>query len=165
MMNCYYNNPQMTDSVIYTDKNGVKWYNTKDFGFVHDTGSLFVLDRDQKPLEINSKEVNLILIAEKIKELPCVKLCKLNHKDDKIVCHVSFDDLCNKTQEECTSELLNYLDNVFTAEERPAYLVIYPSLHRTPLGKVDYQTLDNLANNIDCEVIELEKNNIKVLHK
>lgn len=165
MMNCYYNNPQMTDSVIYTDKNGVKWYNTKDFGFVHDTGSLFVLDRDQKPLEINSKEVNLILIAEKIKELPCVKLCKLNHKDDKIVCHVSFDDLCNKTQEECTSELLNYLDNVFTAEERPAYLVIYPSLPRTPLGKVDYQTLDNLANNIDCEVIELEKNNIKVLHK
>lgn len=165
MMNCYYNNPQMTDSVIYTDKNGVKWYNTKDFGFVHDTGSLFVLDRDQKPLEINSKEVNLILIAEKIKELPCVKLCKLNHKDDKIVCHVSFDDLCNKTKEECTSELLNYLDNVFTAEERPAYLVIYPSLPRTPLGKVDYQTLDNLANNIDCEVIELEKNNIKVLHK
>ena len=165
MMNCYYNNPQMTDSVIYTDKNGVKWYNTKDFGFVHDTGSLFVLDRDQKPLEINSKEVNLILIAEKIKELPCVKLCKLNHKDDKIVCHVSFDDLCNKAQEECTSELLNYLDNVFTAEERPAYLVIYPSLPRTPLGKVDYQTLDNLANNIDCEVIELEKNNIKVLHK
>lgn len=165
MMNCYYNNPQMTDSVIYTDKNGVKWYNTKDFGFVHDTGSLFVLDRDQKPLEINSNEVNLILIAEKIKELPCVKLCKLNHKDDKIVCHVSFDDLCNKTQEECTSELLNYLDNVFTAEERPAYLVIYPSLPRTPLGKVDYQTLDNLANNIDCEVIELEKNNIKVLHK
>lgn len=165
MMNCYYNNPQMTDSVIYTDKNGVKWYNTKDFGFVHDTGSLFVLDRDQKPLEINSKEVNLILIAEKIKELPCVKLCKLNHKDDKIVCHVSFDDLCNKTKEECTSELLNYLDNVFTAEERPDYLVIYPSLPRTPLGKVDYQTLDNLANNIDCEVIELEKNNIKVLHK
>ena len=165
MMNCYYNNPQMTDTVIYTDKNGVKWYNTKDFGFVHDTGSLFVLDRDQKPLEINSKEVNLILIAEKIKELPCVKLCKLNHKDDKIVCHVSFDDLCNKTKEECTSELLNYLDNVFTAEERPAYLVIYPSLPRTPLGKVDYQTLDNLANNIDCEVIELEKNNIKVLHK
>ena len=165
MMNCYYNNPQMTDTVIYTDKNGVKWYNTKDFGFVHDTGSLFVLDRDQKPLEINSKEVNLILIAEKIKELPCVKLCKLNHKDDKIVCHVSFDNLCNKTKEECTSELLNYLDNVFTAEERPAYLVIYPSLPRTPLGKVDYQTLDNLANNIDCEVIELEKNNIKVLHK
>lgn len=165
MMNCYYNNPQMTDSVIYTDKNGVKWYNTKDFGFIHDTGSLFVLDRDQKPLEINSKEVNLILIAEKIKELPCVKLCKLNHKDDKIVCHVSFDDLCNKTKEECTSELLNYLDNVFTAEERPAYLVIYSSLPRTPLGKVDYQTLDNLANNIDCEVIELEKNNIKVLHK
>ena len=150
MMNCYYNNPQMTDSVIYTDKNGVKWYNTKDFGFVHDTGSLFVLDRDQKPLEINSKEVNLILIAEKIKELSCVKLCKLNHKDDKIVCHVSFDDLCNKTKEECTSELLNYLDNVFTAEERPAYLVIYPSLPRTPLGKVDYQTLDNLANNIEC---------------
>ena len=62
-------------------------------------------------------------------------------------------------------ELLNYLDNVFTAEERPAYLVIYPSLPRTPLGKVDYQTLDDLANNIDCEVIELEKNNIKVLHK
>ena len=165
MMNCYYNNPQMTDSVIYTDKDGIKWYNTKDFGFVHDTGSLFVLDRDQKPLEINSKEINLILIAEKIKELPCVKLCKLNHKDDKIVCHVSFDDLCNKTKEECTSELLNYIDNVFTAEERPSYLVIYPSLPRTPLGKVDYQTLDNLANNIECETIELEKNNIKVLHK
>ena len=165
MMNGYYNNPQMTDSVIYTDKDGVKWYNTKDFGFVHDTGSLFVLDRDQKPLEINSKEINLILIAEKIKELPCVKLCKLNHKDDKIVCHVSFDDLCNKTKEECTSELLNYIDNVFTAEERPSYLVIYPSLPRTPLGKVDYQTLDNLANNIECETIELEKNSIKVLHK
>ena len=165
MMNGYYNNPQMTDSVIYTDKDGVKWYNTKDFGFVHDTGSLFVLDRDQKPLEINSKEINLILIAEKIKELPCVKLCKLNHKDDKIVCHVSFDDLCNKTKEECTSELLNYIDNVFTAEERLSYLVIYPSLPRTPLGKVDYQTLDNLANNIECETIELEKNNIKVLHK
>lgn len=165
MMNGYYNNPQMTDSVIYTDKDGIKWYNTKDFGFVHDTGSLFVLDRDQKPLEINSKEINLILIAEKIKELPCVKLCKLNHKDDKIVCHVSFDDLCNKTKEECTSELLNYLDNFFTAEERPSYLVIYPSLPRTPLGKVDYQTLDNLANNIECETIELEKNNIKVLHK
>ena len=78
---------------------------------------------------------------------------------------VIFSFLIKYYSEECTSELLNYLDNVFTAEERPAYLVIYPSLPRTPLGKVDYQTLDDLANNIDCEVIELEKNNIKVLHK
>ena len=129
------------------------------------TGPAMMNGYYNKPLEINSKEVNLILIAEKIKKLPCVKLCKLNHKDEKIVCHVSFDDLCGKTKEECTNELINYLNDAFASEERPAYLVIYPSLPRTPLGKVDYQTLDKLANNIECETIELEKNNIKVLHK
>ncbi len=165
MMNGYYNNQELTDSVIYTDKDGVRWYDTKDFGYVHETGSLFVLDRDQKPIEINSHEVNLILTAEKIKELECVKLCKLNHKDDKIVCHVSFDDLCGKSKEQCTGELLDYLYQAFTSEEIPEYLVIYPSLPRTPLGKVDYKMLDNLTNNIECETIEIEKNNIKVLKK
>lgn len=149
MMNGYYNNKRMTDSVIFTDEEGVRWYNTKDFGFVHDTGSLFVLDRDQSPITINSKDVNLILVAEKIKELSCVKLCKLNYSDKGIICHVSFDDLCGKSKEECFDLLMDFMESTLIPEERPSFVAVYDSLPRTPLGKVDYPVLSENAQNIE----------------
>ena len=166
MMNEYYNNKKLTDEVIYTDKNGVRWYDTKDFGFVHDTGSLFVLDRDQKPIEINSHEVNLILLAEKIKELDFIKLCKINHNQDKVVLYATFDDLCGKTNEECTNLLLDYINNSLEEYERPNYVVIYPSsLPRTPLGKVDYHALEMFTSTIENEPISYEKGTVRVLKK
>ena len=73
MMNGYLNNKELTNQVLIRDSKGTLWYDTKDYGYVDKTGTLFVLDRYQEPVNINSLSIQLIDIAEKVKQCEVVK--------------------------------------------------------------------------------------------
>ena len=163
MMNGYLNNKELTDQVLIRDSKGTLWYDTKDYGYVDKTGTLFVLDRYQEPVNINSQSIQLIDIAEKVKQCEVVKLCKVNYTNGKMIFQVSFDEFSEKTSEECEQELVDYINNNFQDFEKPDILSIQKSLPRTPVGKVDYQKLNENANLFSQEVTDGEK--IKVLKK
>ena len=163
MMNGYLNNKELTNQVLIRDSKGTLWYDTKDYGYVDKTGTLFVLDRYQEPVNINSLSIQLIDIAEKVKQCEVVKLCKVNYTNGKMIFQVSFDEFSEKTKEECEQELIDYINNNFKDFEKPDILSIQDSLPRTPVGKVDYQKLNENAKLFSKEVTDGEK--IKVLRK
>ena len=163
MMNGYLNNKELTNQVLIRDSKGTLWYDTKDYGYVDKTGTLFVLDRYQEPVNINSLSIQLIDIAEKVKQCEVVKLCKVNYTNGKMIFQVSFDEFSEKTKEECEQELIDYINNNFKDFEKPDILSIQDSLPRTPVGKVDYQKLNENAKLFSKEAIDGVK--IKVLRK
>ena len=163
MMNGYLNNKELTNQVLIRDSKGTLWYDTKDYGYVDKTGTLFVLDRYQEPVNINSQSIQLIDIAEKVKQCEVVKLCKVNYTNGKMIFQVSFDEFSEKTKEECEQELIDYINNNFKDFEKPDILSIQDSLPRTPVGKVDYQKLNENAKLFSKEAIDGVK--IKVLRK
>ena len=163
MMNGYLNNKELTNQVLIRDSKGTLWYDTKDYGYVDKTGTLFVLDRYQEPVNINSLSIQLIDIAEKVKQCEVVKLCKVNYTNGKMIFQVSFDEFSEKTKEECEQELIDYINNNFKDFEKPDILSIQDSLPRTPVGKVDYQKLNENAKLFSKEAIDGEK--IKVLKR
>ena len=163
MMNGYLNNKELTNQVLIRDSKGTLWYDTKDYGYVDKTGTLFVLDRYQEPVNINSLSIQLIDIAEKVKQCEVVKLCKVNYTNGKMIFQVSFDEFSEKTKEECEQELIDYINNNFQDIEKPDILSIQDSLPRTPVGKVDYQKLNENAKLFSKEAIDGEK--IKVLKR
>lgn len=163
MMNGYLNNKKLTNQVLIRDSKGTLWYDTKDYGYVDKTGTLFVLDRYQEPVNINSLSIQLIDIAEKVKQCEVVKLCKVNYTNGKMIFQVSFDEFSEKTKEECEQELIDYINNNFKDFEKPDILSIQDSLPRTPVGKVDYQKLNENAKLFSKEAIDGVK--IKVLKR
>ena len=163
MMNGYLNNKELTNQVLIRDSKGTLWYDTKDYGYVDKTGTLFVLDRYQEPVNINSLSIQLIDIAEKVKQCEVVKLCKVNYTNGKMIFQVSFDEFSEKTKEECEQELIDYINNNFKDFEKPDILSIQDSLPRTPVGKVDYQKLNENAKLFSKEAIDGVK--IKVLKR
>ena len=163
MMNGYLNNKELTNQVLIRDSKGTLWYDTKDYGYVDKTGTLFVLDRYQEPVNINSLSIQLIDIAEKVKQCEVVKLCKVNYTNGKMIFQVSFDEFAEKTKEECEQELIDYINNNFKDFEKPDILSIQDSLPRTPVGKVDYQKLNENAKLFSKEAIDGVK--IKVLKR
>ena len=76
---------------------------------------------------------------------------------------VSFDEIAEKTKEECEQELIDYINNNFKDFEKPDILSIQDSLPRTPVGKVDYQKLNENAKLFSKEAIDGVK--IKVLKR
>ena len=157
------NNKELTNQVLIRDSKGTLWYDTKDYGYVDKTGTLFVLDRYQEPVNINSLSIQLIDIAEKVKQCEVVKLCKVNYTNGKMIFQVSFDEFSKKTKEECEQELIDYINNNFKDFEKPDILSIQDSLPRTPVGKVDYQKLNENAKLFSKEAIDGVK--IKVLKR
>ena len=80
-----------------------------------------------------------------------------------MIFQVSFDEFSEKTKEECEQELIDYINNNFKDFAKPDILSIQDSLPRTPVGKVDYQKLNENAKLFSEEVTDGEK--IKVLRK
>lgn len=148
MMNCYFNREDLTKEVLIPDNEGVTWYDTKDYGFVDKTGSLVVIDRDKPAVEICNQMVKLADISEMIKEYPYIKICKTDVKDNSIVTHVVFDEFCEVEQHILVSGLIQFIEENIPVNYQPNILNIMDSLPRTPVGKVDYPKLQNIADEL-----------------
>lgn len=151
-MNGYYGRDDLTNQVFERDSKGVIWYHTGDYGFVHPTGSLVSLDRDRKPIEINTntgiKKLKLLDVNEQIKKSPYVKLCKTTSYEGKIVTHMVLDEFSDKPKEEALKSVLTTIENEVEKDNQPHIINLESSLPRTPLGKVDYPELENSTRKI-----------------
>jgi len=151
MMNGYYKDQDLTNSVLIRDEEGTLWYDTKDYAYVDITGSIVPIDRDSNPVIINDTQIKLLDVAEKIKEYPDVKLCKLTSSLSKLVLHVTFDEFSENSKEEIIEGLSSFIAKNIPQIEQPHYIHVLDSLPRTPLGKVDYRKLDRITEDIVLE--------------
>lgn len=152
LMNGYYNREDLTNQAIYTDENGVSWYNTGDYAVIDDDGCLTVLDRYIKPIQIEyTEKINLLDIVEIIKKDRNVKNCKLTHHKGKLVLHLSVDNFMGLSEEDAIKSIMCTIKNNLSENQLPHIIHITDELPRTAVGKVDYKLLENVGEKLCTE--------------
>lgn len=149
----YYGRDDLTKKVLIRDSKGTIWYDTKDYGYVDMTGSLFPLDRDSESIILESNDhkkekEKLINISEEIKECPYIKLCKTNYYHGVLVSHVSFDNFVDIPVEEMKNSMVEVIKERLPEYKRPHIINLMPTLPRTPLGKIDYPKLAEMTESM-----------------
>lgn len=151
-MNGYYNREDLTKQAIYTDKNGLSWYNTGDYAVIDDDGCLTVLDRYIKAIQIEyTEKINLLDIVEIIKKDRNVKNCKLTHHKGKLVLHLSVDNFTGLSEEDAIKSIMCTIKNNLFENQLPHIIHITDELPRTAVGKVDYKLLENVGEKLCTE--------------
>ena len=170
LMNGYYNRDDLTQKVLYTDENGEQWYMTGDYAIMDNDGCLTVLDRYVEPVVIKGKKVQLLDVVEKIKKDRNIRICKLNNVGEKTVLSVVLDDFLNLSKEQSIASIINTIKYTLTEDEWPDLIHIMDELPRTSVGKVDFNKLNRINEDLVLDnsradkltIIEEEK---KVLKK
>lgn len=142
----YLERDDLTKQALYTDEKGTVWYDTKDYAYVDKNGCLFVLDRDKSPVEIivgdHTEKVKLLDIVEKIKTDRCIKICKLMEYEGKLILHVVIDEFYDISKTDAIESIKKTITYVLPEKYYPDVIRVLNTLPRTPVGKVDYQKLN-----------------------
>lgn len=130
------------------ERNGEQWVLTGDVGYLDEEGFLFIVDRKKRTLKIAAVNVFPAQIENCVKTLDFVdEACAVGYvQNDKQFVKVfvtlkvplSQEEASNAVKAVCASNLIKY--------SVPSVVEVLPSLPRTPLGKVDYKSLENKTN-------------------
>lgn len=170
LMNEYYNRPDLTKEAILVDKDGTRWYNTKDYAVMDNDGSLTVLDRFVEPIVINSHEIQTLDIIETVKKDRNIKNVKMTSHNDKLVLHLSLDDFTGLSQSDAIDSILNTIKNNLPTYEWPNIINIMNELPRTSVGKVKYEELVKIGEKLvsECNIdskLEIVIEDVKTLKR
>lgn len=159
LMNGYYGRDDLTQKALIKDEAGIVWYDTQDYAVVDRDGCLTVLDRWQSPVEITYKgkneSINLLDINEIILKNRNIKSSKLNAIDGKIFLYMVFDYTYVKDINKAKNDVLEMIKKTISEICWPNVIIIMPQLPRTPVGKVKYDKLGQISQElsklISCE--------------
>lgn len=158
VMQCYLNNPEETDNVIHTHRDGKRWIHTKDIGYMDKNGHVFHLERIKNIFMRTGFNVHPSSISEFINTLPCVvssHVIGFDHPSEQCVpiAFIIADKNCGKSNE----EIENYIrDECYKNLEETSVPYGYVFVDELPVnlgGKIDGQAIKAASG------IDLLKNN------
>ena len=172
----YNHNPEADKASVFVDKDGEKWFDTKDLGCFDDDHFLHIFDRESRAIIRFDNKVALAKIED--------KFLKSNNVADAIVVKVNIPGpfgmdqapfaftIVNEEKDKIPYELLidkmQHSNYPFTMLEIPVW-VEYISKDSIPYrnGKINYKKLEETAQNITNEILtekeELDKQKTKKL--
>ncbi len=147
MMNGYLFDDDITESGIYTDKDGKKWVRTGDVGYLDEDGHLIFTSRIKRIIVISGYNVYPATIEEKINELDYVnECCACQGYDEKgkpyVKLVVSLSDKSDDT-EKIIEKLAVFCKENFEGYGCPRKIIIMDSLPRTKMEKIDFMALSD----------------------
>lgn len=149
LMNGYYNRDDLTQKAIYVDDKGVSWYNTGDYAVIDEDGCLTVLDRYVPPIILeNGEKVNTLDMVETIKKNRNVKNCKITYHTGVFVLHLSIDNFSGLCRNDAIESILSTIKLGLPKSQWPDFIFISDELPRTSVGKVDYNKLQSIGNEV-----------------
>lgn len=168
----YFKNSEATESYFIIDKNGDKWSQTGDIGYMNEDGSLVVLGRKSDCSIINGEKIYNFDIERSILKNNKVKLCEIQtHPDDdnKLVAHIVWENDINvllkknpELQNQYLSEIQDNVMEIMDDENAIPYsFCIRDSFPSAPSGKRDIKFI---KEDIDG-LIEINKPYTKKLIK
>lgn len=93
-------------------------------------------------------KVNILDIVEKIKEDCHIKNCKITHHDGELVLHLSINAIAGVSKEQAINSIINTIKTKIEENCWPKMVHIIKELPRTSVGKVDYNNLYILGDNL-----------------
>lgn len=172
----YNHNPEADKASVFVDKDGEKWFDTKDLGYFDDDHFLHIFDRESRAIIRFDNKVALAKIED--------KFLKSNNVADAIVVKVNIPGpfgmdqapfaftIVNEEKDKIPYELLidkmQHSNYPFTMLEMPVW-VEYISKDSIPYrnSKINYKKLEEIAQNITNDILakteELDKQKTKKL--
>ena len=151
----YYMHPKETSNVLKMHDDGVMWVHTGDIGSVDEDGFITISGRIKRMILTFEKsvchKVFPKLLENEYAKCTCIKAISIvgrSRKDNTLV----NDLIAFAVREDSVSEtfaqgeLRKFAEEHFESYERPVQYVFLNQLPRTTIGKVDYMTLEKMAN-------------------
>lgn len=155
MMLGYYKNEKATADMVKVHPDGLKWVHTGDLGHIDEDGFLFVTGRIRRIILTSYTEIPSKIFPDYIEEVisrhPSVKQCCVisepHPKYEKVagsyIVLASGQATDNMSVEE---EIKQLCKNELPEYSRPFFYHFVDELPLTPVGKVDYRRLEEMAN-------------------
>ena len=150
----YYHNQEATDEIIKIHSDGERWIHTGDLGYVNEDGVLFVSGRikriiltkgsDGSPTKMFPDRIEKVIM-----QCPSVDLCCVIGIPDKARVNYAKAAIVLKDGVSATNKITDEILQL-CKEQLPVYMIpeeieYLPDLPRTERGKVDYRTLEQMA--------------------
>ena len=150
----YYNMPKETEETIAVDENGTRWIRTGDLGYMTSEGLVYHQGRIRRiyltSYEGQPAKIFPMLVEEKIKQsenvFDCVVVGRLkeNSANYEAVAFVIKKD----KQLDIAEEVKNICSNEVPTYMQPVEYRFVEEFPHTPIGKVDFRTLEKEAEKL-----------------
>ncbi len=151
----YYKNPEATAETIVTDHNGVRWIRTGDLGHITEDGLLYHEGRIRRiyltDFENQPAKIFPMIVEDKIKENENVySCCVVGRKRKDSACYEAVAYILKEaeaisTETEITNQLIFACEESLATYMRPVEYRYIDELPHTPIGKVDFRKLEEMA--------------------
>ena len=152
----YYNNETATNDIVKVHLDGQRWLHTGDLGYIDENGILFVTGRikriimtkgtDQQPTKLFPDRIEKVLNTHSAVELSCVigipDADRINYP--KAIIELK-DKANNVNKKNIREELMSICRKNLPGYMVPDEIEFIDIMPRTPRGKVDYRTLEELS--------------------
>lgn len=147
----YYKKPEETDCMISVDENGVRWVHTGDIGYVSEDGLLFIEGRIRRiyvtSYEGQPAKIFPMLVEKVLRQVPEIRECSVAGRKQKN--SDFYETVAFIAENEENAVNIKKLKDICT-ESLPVYMVpvefrLINALPRTPIGKIDFRTLEREA--------------------
>lgn len=151
MMRGYFKNESATKLVLWRHKDGRLWMHSGDIGYMTEDGMLFVIDRIKRLIRVDANHCILPSKIERpLKELSEVRACAVVGLNGDIFAHIVLNKECDIEQKTLISRFDEWLAGKIPTFAMPKKYVFCDALPLTPVGKVDYRTMERMiAGEID----------------
>ncbi len=142
IMNGYLPDGEVTESGIYTDKDGKQWIHTGDMGYVDEDGFVFFTGRKKRIIIISAYNIYPYTIEQKVMTLPFIdEACAVQgYGDDKKplvkLCVTLKDKTMN--EDDAKAKILEFCQNNLNSFSVPRKIVIMDAMPRTKMAKLDF---------------------------
>lgn len=151
----YYKNSTATNKVISIDENGQAWIHTGDLGYIDEDGFLFYQGKIKRIFACRTGDGLIMkLFPQRIEELfetaAAVDKCAVIVREDPVYLNTALAYVTIKSSfEGAKSELIEELSKLaktsLPEHSRPASIQVVDEFSLTVSGKVDYRSLEKLA--------------------
>lgn len=150
----YMDNEEATNELIHIHKDGLKWVHTGDLGYVDKDGVVYIKGRIKRIVltlcndfvaKIFPDHIEDVLLSHQAIENACV--VPMNRGEDFIKLQAFIVTKCNIIEdcEQLKKELLQLCTQNLPEYSIPYKFEIVDQLPLTPVGKVDFRTLEKMA--------------------
>lgn len=152
----YYHNEAATNEIIREHEDGLMWVHSGDIGFMNENGSLFIVDRIKRMIVRHdgfkvfpSMIENTVYSHSSVEQCCVVGAEDIAHSQGRlpIIFVVLKDGFCGK-ESHIEKELVTLCQKELPEYAQPVEWHFRENLPLTPIGKIDYRKLEEIAKEI-----------------
>ena len=149
----YYNNESATAKMIRVHQDGISWVHSGDLGYMNENGSLFIVDRIKRMIvrydgfKVFPTMIDQVIMGHgAVAESCTIGIKDRAHTQGKLPFVYAVLKEAKQENERIKRELIELCRSELPEYAQPVDIVFLDKIPLTPIGKVDFQSLEKKAD-------------------